>query len=85
MKPNFDSPVHTARDLVEKNITVYQEKPGKIWKQWLSQYEIPEYKEIGEKMIITETWDQFSEMTKNELLRETFIKKKKCNIFYTWV
>ena len=70
MKPNFASPIHTARDLVERGITLYEIPGGHFSRQMLSQSEIPEYRKIAESMIITESWDQFNEMTKNELLSQ---------------
>ena len=49
MKPNFESPVHTARDILERDITVYMGISDHIWKQWLSQSDIPEYRKIGKE------------------------------------
>ena len=68
MKPNFEPHVHTARDLVEKDITLYMTPGSQIWRQMLSQSDIPEYRKIAESMIITKSWDQFNAMTKNEML-----------------
>ena len=70
MKPNFESPAHTARDLVERNITVYDVPNEENWKRWLSQSDIPEHRKIGENLFITQSWDQFDKMTQNELLNE---------------
>ena len=77
MKPNFELPAHTASDLVERNITIYVMPNADIWRQMLSQSDIPEYRKIAESMIITKSFGQYIEMTKNELLREGFKKKKK--------
>ena len=67
MKPNFESPIHTARDLVERDITLYlYPGSGQIYRQLLLQHHIPEYRKIGENMIITKTWDQYFSLTKNE-------------------
>ena len=68
MKPNFEPHVHTARDLVERDITLYENPFGEIWRQLLSQSDIPEYRKIAESMIIPESWDQYDAMTKNEML-----------------
>ena len=70
MRPNFESPVHTARDLVDRNITLYMGPPQFIWRQMLNQSDIPEYKKIAESMIITESWEQFHEITRNQLLSQ---------------
>ena len=68
MKPNFESHVHTARDLVERGIILYMWPGSQIWRQMLSQSDILEYRKIAESMIITKSWDQFDAMTKNEML-----------------
>ena len=68
MKPNFEPLVHTARDLVERDITVFLLPGSHIWRQLLSQSDIPEYREIAKSMIITKSYDQFDAMTKNEML-----------------
>ena len=68
MKPNFESPVHTARDLLERDITLYMWPTAQLWKQMLSQSDNPEHRKIAESMIITKSWDQFDAMTKNEML-----------------
>ena len=70
MKPTFESPAHTARDLVERDITLYMQPDMELWKQILSQSDILEYKTVAESMIITETDDQFESMIRNELLSQ---------------
>ena len=70
MKPNFESPIDTPRELVERGIKLYMPPGTQIWSQWLSQSDIPEYRKIAETMNITESWDQFIEMTKNEFLSQ---------------
>ena len=68
MKPNFEPHVHTARDLVERDITLYMNPGAQIWRQMLSQSDIPEYRKIAESMIITKSYYQFDALTKNEML-----------------
>ena len=68
MKPNFEPFVHTARDLVERDITLYDEPNAQLWRQLLSQSDNPEYRKIAETMIITKSASQFDAMTKNEML-----------------
>ena len=68
MKPNFEPFVHTARDLVERDITLYMWPTAMIWRQMLSQSDNPEYRKIAETIIISESWDQYYAMTRNEML-----------------
>ena len=73
MRPNFEPFVHTARDLVKRDITLYVAPGAQIWRQWLLDSDIPEYRKIGENMIITNSNEQYNAMIKNELLREAFV------------
>ena len=68
MKPNFEPLIHTARDLVERDITLYMGPGRQIWRQMLSQSDNPEYRKIAESMIITKSYGQYKAMTKNEML-----------------
>ena len=68
MKPNFESPAHTASDLVERDITLYVTQVGYVWEQWLLKSSREEYRKIGENMIITKSYEQYYSMTKNEML-----------------
>ena len=68
MKPNFEPHVHTARDLVERDITLYLAPGSEIWRQWLSESDILEYRKIAESMIITKSWEQYNAVTRNEML-----------------
>ena len=76
MKPNFESPVHTARDMVERGITLYLGPDQQLWKQWLSLHDDPDdpenskyYRKIAESIFITaKSYEQYNAMTKNELL-----------------
>ena len=68
MKPNFESPAHTARDLVERDITLLMVPEDRTWKHILSKSDIPEYRKIAESMIIALSTDQFDALTKNEFI-----------------
>ena len=54
--------------MVKKNITLYFGPNGQMWKQWLNQSSITEYRKIAESMIITKSWEQYNAVTKNEML-----------------
>ena len=68
MKPNFESPAHTASDLVERDITLFLQPGSGIWWQYLLQSDIPEYRKIAESLIVSKSWDEFLAMSKNEML-----------------
>ena len=68
MKPNFDSPAHTIRQILDRNLTLYM-KPGKYaWKDKFVQSDVPELREIAKTMIITKSWDEFDNLTMQGLL-----------------
>ena len=54
LRPNFEEPLDTAQQLVEKNITLIVVPAGNIWKEILLDYNI-----LGENMIVPDDWDQF--------------------------
>ena len=68
MKPKFESPIHTAGDLVERNITLYTVPGNQLWRQLLSQSDFPEYRKIAETTVIPKDWPEWDEITQQELL-----------------
>ena len=70
MRPNFEEPLDTAKQLVEKNITLYftQAQGPEAFKQWLLESPIPEYNIFGENMIITDDYDHYADITKHGLM-----------------
>ena len=57
LRPNFEKPLDTAKQLVEKNITLYDTPGTEIWKQFLLESSIPEYNILGETFIFTDDYD----------------------------
>ena len=70
MKTNFESPVHTARDMVERNITLFKGPGASIWKELLSQSDNPEFRIIGENMIVPKSWSVYDALIRNEMLSQ---------------
>ena len=68
MRPNFEEPLDTAKQMVEKNITLYMEHGGEIWKQFLLESSITDYNILGENFIITEGWDHYWNLTTLDLI-----------------
>ena len=69
-KPNFESPVHNPTDILENDLRVYMAPGSEIWRQWLKQSDIPEYRKIAESMIIPADDSNYHAMTRNELLTQ---------------
>ena len=68
MKPNFEPFAHTARDLVERDITLYETPTSQNRRQGMFKSSKEDYRKIGETLFITESYEQYNNMTKNELL-----------------
>ena len=49
-------------------MTVFLQPGAQIWRQLLSQSDIPEYRKIGERIIFTNTPAHHIKYTKNEML-----------------
>ena len=68
MRPNFEDPLDTAKQLVHQNITLYNGPGYEIWKQFLPKSSLPEYNILGENMIIADDWDHCDYMTEHYAL-----------------
>ena len=68
LRPNFEEPLDTAKQLVEKNITLYDEPGTEIWKQFLLQSSIPDYNILGETYLIADDWDHYENIIKHDVM-----------------
>ena len=68
MRPNFEEPLDTAKQLVEKNITLYDGPGAEFLKQFLLESPIPEYNILGETMIIADDWDHFDNISLHDVI-----------------
>ena len=59
LRPNFEEPLDTAKQLVEKNFTLYGGPGTEFWKSFLMESSIPEYNILGETYLIADDWDHF--------------------------
>ena len=69
LRPNFEEPLDTAKQLVERNnITLYFPAGFGSTRQWLLDSPILEYRILGENAIITDNEDHFDNITKHDAL-----------------
>ena len=68
LRPSFEEPLDTAKQLVEKNITLYGEPGTDIWKQFLLASSVPEYNKLGETFLIADDWDHFDNITEHDVI-----------------
>ena len=53
LRPNFENPIDTAREIVERNLTVLMWPNGHIWIQFLAQSPIEDYQRLSDRMYVT--------------------------------
>ena len=60
MRPRFEDPIDTAKDMVHNNITLFMhEYEYPINKQFLLKLDIPEFTFIAENMVSVKDWDEY--------------------------
>ena len=69
LRANFDDPVDSAKDLVDRNYVLIMAPWALMWKQWLATHDNPHYNKIAETMIITKSWDHFRDLIKNGIMK----------------
>ena len=67
-RPNFEKPINTPEDLIEKNMTLFVIPGGEYWVQFLANSPIPEYKTLSESMIIPEDWYQYNHLIEHGII-----------------
>ena len=68
MRPNFEEPLDTAKQLVEKNITLYNVPGTEIWKQFLLESSITDYNILGKSYIVADDFDHFYYMSEHDVI-----------------
>ena len=68
MRPNFEEPLDTAKQLVEQNITLYMWPYASTWKRSLLESPIPEYGILAENMICTWDWDHYKKISEYDVI-----------------
>ena len=68
LRPNFEEPLDTAKQLVEKNITLYMIPGREIWKRFLLESSIPDYNILGETMIVADDYDHFDNIMEHDVI-----------------
>ena len=69
MKPNFEEPLDTAKQLVERNIKILLNPDiGENNRQSLLDSPIPEFKILGENAVIADDWYQYDDMMRYDIM-----------------
>ena len=68
LRPNFDEPLDTAKQLVKKNIIVFDGPGSEFWGQFLLESSVPEYNILGETFFCVDDWDTYNDMFLHDIL-----------------
>ena len=68
MRPSFEEPIDTAKQMVEQNITALDMPWSTRMKEFLSQSPISEYKTIAKTVLSPKDWDEFDYYTENYII-----------------
>ena len=68
MRPDFEAPLDTAKQLVEKNISLFGIPGTQIWLQHLLESPKPEYYKLGEKMVLPNSVERFYEIVEHDVI-----------------
>ena len=70
LKPNFEAPLDSAKDLVDRNIQLFTWPNGGIWKQFLANSPIKEYQLLAERLYVTKNNSEYDYITEKYLIGE---------------
>ena len=68
LRANFDDPVDSAQDIVDRNLTLFDAPWTDMWKHWLATHANPLYRKISETMIIAKSWDHYNELMEHGII-----------------
>ena len=68
MRPNFEEPLDTSKQLVEQNITLYDAPGYEGWRHFLQESSIPEYNILGGNMIFADDLHQFYNIAYHDVI-----------------
>ena len=59
LRANYDDPVDSAKDIIDRNLTLFSLAWSDMWKQWLAGHDNPHYRTIAETMIVPTFYEYF--------------------------
>ena len=63
LKPRFEEPIDSAKQLIENNITLFEVPGGEYLVQFLANSPIPEYQTLSKRLIIANNWDEYFDLS----------------------
>ena len=62
LRPRYEEPVETSKDLIKRDITPFLWPTGGIYVQLFASSPDPTYQEISRRFVIAKDWDEYEEM-----------------------
>ena len=67
LKPNFEDPIDSAKQLIENNITLFEMPSNEYWVQFLANSPIPEYQTLSKRLIIP-NWPEYWKLIEHGII-----------------
>ena len=71
LKPNFEEPLDTAKQLVEKHITLYFGPQSLHIRDHFRKSVRPEYRILGKNGFLADSWDHFDNLSRYDVFKGT--------------
>ena len=68
LKPRFEDPIDSAKQLIENNITLFTIPGSDYWVQFLANSPIPEYQTLSKRLIIANSWKKYYDMLEYDII-----------------
>ena len=62
LRPRYEEPVETTKDLIKRDITPFYAPVGEIWRQFFAASNDTIYQEISQRLTIAKDWDEWENM-----------------------
>ena len=70
LRANYDDPVDTVQDIIDRNLTLYMQPWMEMWLNWMAKHPNHQYRKVAETMIVSESWEQYDELLENRTMRD---------------
>ena len=68
LKPSYEEPVNTPKDLIDRDITPYMGPKREIYRQFFANSPDPDLQEISRKLYISKDWEDYDQKVKDVIL-----------------
>ena len=68
LKPRFEDPIDSAKQLIENNITLFTTPGSDYWVQFLANSPILEYQTLSKRLILAKDWDEYNYLIEHGII-----------------